>query len=309
MTIDTSIPILLHDPEPLSLQAAVRLVLRGIEVGHLPDSTVAPRDGRGGHGPAQSLSVALRAALDRGAVRELPTLIERLDAHLDAGAGEDWPRPIPPGYRIDSRRRLVPESLVPAPLQLEDQAARTIAAYALDLHHQIQRWARHSHDDVATLLDLLVERYHAPRRGGRRGNVTLRSHDGRVRVQVQVQDRIALGPELQAARDLVTECVADWTADARAEVQALIQHALEPDAEGRVSLAGVLALRRLEIDDARWRGAQAAISDAIRVVGTARYIRAYLRCTPEAPWQAIAIDAAAAPLAAPAPAPAPEGAT
>ena len=309
MTIDTSRPIQLHGPEPLSLQAALRLVLRGIQIGEIPDTTVAPRDGSGGHGPAHPLSEVLRTALARGAVRELPTLIERLDAHLDAGAGADWPRPILPGYWIDARRRLVPAALVPPEAQLEDQAARTITAYALDLHHQIQRWTRHSHDDVATLLDLLVERYGATRRGGRRGNVTLRSYDGRCRVQVQIQDRIALGPELQAARDLITECIADWTVDARAEVQALIQHAMEPDAEGRVSLAGVLQLRRLDIDDARWRGAQAAIGDAIRVVGTTRYLRAYVRCTPEGAWQAVPIDAAAAPLAAPAPAPAPEAAT
>lgn len=178
-------------------------------------------------------------------------------------------------------------------------------AYALDLHHQIQRWVRHSHDDVATLVDLLVERYGSTRRGGRRGNVTLRSYDGRLRVVVQVQDRIALGPQLQAARALVTECVDEWTSDARAEVQALVQHAFEPDQEGRVSLAAVLAVRRLAIDDERWTRARAAISDSIHVVGTARYIRAYLRGTPEGAWQAIPIDAAAAALPAPAPAGAP----
>ena len=296
MTDPRTTPTPVPDAPVPSLRSAVELVLRGIAGGQIPDAIVAPG---ADHGAARPLSQVLRAALDRGAVRELPTLLDRLDAHLDAGAGDDWPRPIPGGYRIDARRRLVPDALVSPEAQLEDQAARTVVAYALDLHHQIQRWVRHSHDDVATLLDLLVEQYGGRRRGGARGNVTLRSHDGRCRVQVQVQDRIALGPQLQAARTLVTECVDEWTSDARAEVQALIAHAFEPDAEGRVGLAGVLAVRRLHIDDERWRRAQAAIGDAIHVVGTARYIRAYLRCTPESPWQAIPIDAAAAALAPP----------
>lgn len=244
------------DPTPHaapSLRGAVTLVLRGVEAGQIPDALVTPS---GGDGPMQPLSEVLGAALARGAVRELPTLLDRLDDWLDGGAGDDWPRPIPEGYWIDSRRRLVPEALVSGERALEDQAARTIAAYALDLHRQIQRWRRHSHDDVSALLDLLAERYDAAR-GGRRGNLTIRSYDGRCKVQVQVADRIALGPELQIAREIVSDCVSDWTADARDEVQALIQHALEPDAEGRVSLASVLALRRLEIDDERWDRARA----------------------------------------------------
>lgn len=281
-------------PAPPSLRAAVALVLQGIAAGEIPDVLVAPP----GHAAAQSLSTVLRAALDRGAVRELPVLLARLDDWFGGGAGDDWPRPIPEGYWIDSRRRLVPAALVSDQAQIEDQAARTITAYALDLHRQIQRWRRHSHDDVTALLDLLAERYDTAR-GGRRGNVTVRSYDGRCKVQVQVADRIALGPELQIARDIVSDCVSDWTADARDEVQALIQHALEPDAEGRVSLGAVLALRRLEIDDERWDRARAAITDAIRVVGTARYLRAYIRPTPEAPWQAVPIDAAAAALPEP----------
>lgn len=200
------------------------------------------------------------------------------------------------GYQADAKGRLVPESLIPEHTRLEDDAVRTICAYALDLHRQIHRFRGHSYDDLATLDDLVAERYGRKRRGGAKGNRTYMTLDGRMRITVQVQDRIAFGPELQVARELVDECITDWAEGTRAEVQALIAHAFEPDREGQVSRDAVFALRRLDIDDPRWRQAQQAITDSIRVAGSASYLRVHIRAAPDSPWRPVPIDMTGVPL-------------
>lgn len=212
---------------------------------------------------------------------------DALDA-LDAFLGKDGPTP-PEGYSKDAKGRLVPDKLIPEHARLEDAAVRTIAGYALDLHRQCHRFKGHSYDDLAAMDDLVAEKYGHRRRGGAKGNRTYTSLDGRVRVVEQVHDRIAFGPELQVARELVDECISEWAEGTRSEIQALVRHAFEPDKQGEVSREAVFALRRLDIDDERWRQAQQAISDSIRVVGSASYLRVYARRTPEDEWLPVTI--------------------
>ena len=217
----------------------------------------------------------------------LPLLLERLDHRLGAS-----PAPIPVGYRPDAKGRLVPETLVRPEDALEDQTTRRILAFGLDLADQVARFRSHTHADVAALLDLFAEKYGGGRRPGRKGNYSLVSYDGRLKVVVQVQDRQVFGPELQIARQLIDELIAEWSEGSRAEIRALVQHAFQPDAEGRVNREAVFRLRRLEIDDDRWRQATRAIDDSIRVAGSKTYLRLYFRPNADAKWQPVPIDIA-----------------
>lgn len=198
---------------------------------------------------------------------------------------------IPPGYRPDAKGRLVPESQIRPQDLLEDQTVEKILGYAEELSAQIARFGAHTLEDVDSYLAILREQYGASK-GGRKGNITLTSYDGTRKVSIQVADRIAWGPELQIARDLVDECVGEWAEGARSEIRTLVQHAFQPDKQGEVSREAVLALRRIEIDDPRWKKAIAAIGDAIRVVGSKTYVRFYRRARPDARWEAVPIDLA-----------------
>ena len=224
--------------------------------------------------------------------RGIGELLAKLDRRLDAGqAGGDGVTP-PDGYRPDAKGRLVPERLVREEDKLEDQTVRRIVAFGVDLADQVARFRAHCYADVAALLDLLTEKYGGGRRPGRRGNYSITSFDGRLRVVVQVQDRVAFGPQLQAARRLINECITEWAEGTRAEIRALVQLAFEPDKIGNVNREAVFRLRRLDIDDERWRGAQRAIDDSIRIDGTRAYLRLYWRSDPEARFEPVPIDMA-----------------
>ena len=208
----------------------------------------------------------------------------------------DHAEPALDGYQKDAKGHLVPERLIAEHTRLEDETVRTITAYFLELHRQIHRFIGHCYDDLHAFDDLLGEKYGLKRRGGAKGNRTYMSFDGTLKVVVQVQDRIAFGGELQAAGELVEQCISDWGKGAGDEIRLLARHAFDVDREGNVNRGKVFALRRLDIDDARWRQAQAAITDAIRVIGSASYIRCHVRANPQASWMAITIDMNGQPL-------------
>lgn len=194
-------------------------------------------------------------------------------------------------YMRDAAARLVPEELVRPEQKLEDQMVRGVIVFAEDLSRQIERFRGHTFDDLATFLELLGERY-GQRRGGSKGNCTFSSYDGLCKVTLQVQDQLTFGPELNIAKGLVDECILAWSEDARPEIRALVEHAFQTDKEGRINRSSLFALKRLEIEDKQWQRAMAALSDAIRVIGSKEYLRFYRRDHHKARWEAISIDLA-----------------
>jgi hypothetical protein len=200
---------------------------------------------------------------------------------------------VPDGYLKDAKGHLVPLDRVRPVDTLEDQLVRDLMGHAGELSGQIARFKAHCFDDVGAFLSLLAERYGA-KRGGAKGNMTFTAYDGRLKVQIAVADRLVFGPELQVAKALIDECIVEWAAGVNANIRALVEHAFRTDQEGKVSREAVFALRRIEIDDERWRSAMAAIADSIRVESTKTYIRFYRRDDPAKPWQAVTIDLASA---------------
>jgi hypothetical protein len=196
-------------------------------------------------------------------------------------------------YWRDAGGRLVPEGLVKPADRLIDQTVRAIVSYADDLSARIARFRGHTFDDIGALQDLLAANYGA-RAGGRKGNVTLTSFDGTIKVSVQVQDHISYGPELQVAKSLVDECIAGWAAGARDEIRVLVEHAFQVDKEGRINRGALYQLRRVDIDDERWHAAMQAIADSMRVIGSSTYVRFYRRDDPRGRWQPVTVDLAQA---------------
>lgn len=197
-------------------------------------------------------------------------------------------------YLRDTRGALVPRDAIKAEDQLLDEMVHKLIHYARQLSAQIDRFKGHSFEDVADFQDLLVEKYGAKRKGGRKGNVTFTSFDGCQKVVVQVADQIEFGPELEAAKLLVDECVREWSEGSRSELKVLVERAFQVDKEGKINRAELFSLARVDIDDDRWRQAMAALKDSIRVIGSRTYMRFYERDTPDGNWRAITIDLASA---------------
>ena len=206
--------------------------------------------------------------------------------------------PVPPttppeGYVFDAKGRMVPASAVRPPEALEDQTVRIALGYAVALANQIHRFFSHTMADFEGFMMTLEEQYGVTKKGAKgKGNVSLTSYDGLMRVQFAVADRITFGPELQVAKTLFDECVCEWAEGSRPEMRVLIDDAFRVDKTGMVNRESVFRLLRLSFEDSRWRRAQDAIKDSIRIEGSKRYVRFYVRPSVECPWQAVPIDIA-----------------
>jgi hypothetical protein len=195
-------------------------------------------------------------------------------------------------FMIDASGAYKPLGSIKPQHLLEDETVRKILGFAEPLRAEIARFRQHTFDDVDSLLDVLLQEYKAPK-GGKKGNVTLMSFDGLIKVIVTVADLIAFGPELQAAKALIDECLADWSADGSEALQAFVAGAFSVD-KGGINRAALLKLLRVEVPDERWARAMKAISDSVRIVGAKRYVNIYRRPTQDAGWERVSIDAASA---------------
>lgn len=196
-------------------------------------------------------------------------------------------------YMQDAKGALVPLGVVKPIDKLMDETVRKMIAFARELSDEIARFKGHCFEDLGSFQALIAQEYGAEPRGGPKGNVTLTSFDGCMKVQFQVADLIEFGPELQAAKKLVDNCLSDWTAGSGDELRAVVNRAFSVDKEGKINRAELFMLLRVAIDDARWQAAMTAIRDSIRVIGSKTYIRFYERDTPDAGWRSVTIDLAA----------------
>ena len=199
---------------------------------------------------------------------------------------------IPEGYWRDAQGRLTPDAKVRPIDKLRHQCVVDLCQLAREHAAGLRQFKRRAFDDVAALVTTSLEQYGVAT-GGDKGNVTLTSYDGLHKVVRHMQERIVFGEELLAAKALIDECVTRWSAGSNDNIRALVQHAFQTDKEGKINTSRVLGLRRLDIADAQWQAAMAAIADSITVASTTAYIRFYERSRTDAPWRAISLDVAA----------------
>ena len=194
-------------------------------------------------------------------------------------------------YLPDAKGKLVPTSLIKPADMLEDEIVRKIMGHAGELSEQIARFRGHTFEDLGDFEALLRQEYGGTK-GGTKGNKTFMTFDGMMKVQVQVSDFIDFGPQLQIAKELIDECLNEWSAHSRPEIRALITSAFNTDKAGQINRSEIFMLMRLEIEDERWIRAVDAIRDAMRIVGSKTYIRFYQRSALDAKWEPVTIDLA-----------------
>ena len=145
--------------------------------------------------------------------------------------------------------------------------------------------------DIAAFVELSAEQYGA-KIGGVKGNVTLYSFDGKYKIQRAISEHMQFDERIQAAKSLIDECLQEWTEGSRSEIKTLIERAFDVDKEGNLNTNKILALRRVDIQDDRWKRAMDAISESVQVVGSKSYIRIYERIGESDQYRAISLDMA-----------------
>lgn len=214
----------------------------------------------------------------------VPAKIETVKPGLvEVGAGK---------FMQDAKGNLIGLGQIKPQRILEDEMVRKVMRFALELSAQIRRFKGHTFEDLAAFQSLLEQQYGA-KAGGPKGNVTFSTFDDSMRVEIKIADQIAFGPELQAAKKLVDECLKEWGADSHEMIRSLVNRVFSVEKEGQINRGELFALLAIEHSDDRWQSAMEAIRDSIRVIGTKAYLRFRVR-DEDGSWSTVTIDLAAA---------------
>ncbi|APX21298.1 putative DUF3164 protein [Salipiger profundus] len=181
---------------------------------------------------------------------------------------------IPEGFWQNARGELIPQAKVKEEDKLEDELVRQLHAVARGAHEQLVALKSLAMGETQAFKALVAEKYGAMK-GGAKGNMTLRSFDGSIEVQVAVSEQLSFGPQLKAAKELIDNCIERWAEGGDDNIRVLVMDAFQVNKAGRIDTHRVLGLRRLAIDDEEWLRAMDAISEAIRVSGSKTYVRFY----------------------------------
>lgn len=196
---------------------------------------------------------------------------------------------IPEGYREDAQGRLIPESWLSEIERQRDDLIHELIARVEHAGQELAALKRSLFDDISAHIALASEKY-GVKPGNRSflGDVSLVSFDGRLRIERVSAERVVIGEQIQAAEALVREII-DEISEPTAKV--LVDRAFRRHRKtGELSVARLVDLASVEIDDERWRRAVQAIRDAIRTVSTVVYFRAYRRANAQSPWRQITLD-------------------
>ncbi|WP_342320084.1 DUF3164 family protein [Klebsiella pneumoniae] len=200
--------------------------------------------------------------------------------------------PVPADYWVDAKGALIPEKLLKPIDKVRDALVGEIVTKAIELNKLMADFKAMAFSDIAAFVDLSANEYGVTV-GGKKGNVTLFTFDGRYKIQRAMADRMQFDERIQAAKALIDECLNEWTENASKEIKAIINRAFDVDKEGKISVSAVLSLRSYEFDDERWKKAMVIIGESLQVLNTSSYIRIYERVGDNGQYRPIPLDMAA----------------
>jgi hypothetical protein len=198
-------------------------------------------------------------------------------------------KPIPAGYRQDAKGNLIPEANIKELDKLRDTLVLGIVKDGRDVARVVEAFKVTALKNIQAFCDIARMEYDAPL-GGKKGNVTLFSFDGRFKVIRAVDENIAFNEQLEAAKALIDECLTDWTRDSSDNIKAIVNQAFQMNKAGEISTARVLGLRSIKIEDPRWLRAMDAIANSVTIVGSKTYVRLYERVGDSDEYQQIALS-------------------
>ncbi len=199
---------------------------------------------------------------------------------------------IPEGCMEDAKGAYWPIETIKEIDLARDELVREIAEKAKAMNEALARFKGSVFGDIEAFVELSGEKY-GVKMGGKKGNVSLVSFDGRFKVQRAIAESITFDERLQVAKELIDQCIHEWSDSSRPEIRALVNDAFQVDKEGRVNIGRILGLRRLDIRDEKWQTAMVAIGESIQVSGSKAYFRIYERVGNTDQYQAITLDIAA----------------
>lgn len=199
---------------------------------------------------------------------------------------------IPPGYWLDANESLVPISKIKDIDKDRHKCVTELAKAAKKASADLVAFKLSAMQAVQEFVERSLSEYDV-KHGGKKGNITLVSFDGRYKVVRSMQDTVVFDERLQAAKHLIDECVKTWSKGSNDNIKVMVNNAFQVDKQGSINTGRILNLRTLKIEDEKWLRAMQAIADSMKVASTKPYIRFYELDSRSGDYVSIPLDVAA----------------
>jgi hypothetical protein len=183
---------------------------------------------------------------------------------------------IPEGFMKDRKGCYVPVNIVSAIDKKRDRLVRSIVRKGSSLAVQLADFKRQTIADIQTFMETAALERGVEFNGGK-GNVTMHTYDGQFKIIKDISERFEFNEQLQIAKQLIDECLKEWTKDSGDELKTIINSAFAVDRKGRINTKAILALRRHDIKHPKWTTAMELITESLIVTDSSISLRIYER--------------------------------
>ena len=179
------------------------------------------------------------------------------------------------GNWIDARGVRYPLELIPALDQERDAMVERVHALAKSLETALLEGKLAMLNEVQSYL---VARAKAGKvKENWKGNISLNSFDGSMRVDQNMNDVIGFSEQLQMVKTIIDEWISKRMDGIDPGLAKVITMAFNVDKKGCVNTAMIMRLLHLDIDDPLWKKAMKLLRESISVTCTRQYLCVYER--------------------------------
>ena len=189
---------------------------------------------------------------------------------------------------IDAKGDAIPPKYIDPIDKKRDKVVVKIIKKAEKLSKQIAKFKEEVFNEINAYLTWVEEQYNTTATT-QKGNKQLSDFSNVYRVEILVSNIIEFDERLQIAKNLIDECIENWSNGADDKIKTLVEHAFKVDKKGNLDKQRILGLKNLKIKDAKWKEAMTIIEDSMRIVSKKRYVR-FSKRDASGSWQTIPID-------------------
>lgn len=174
------------------------------------------------------------------------------------------------GNWLDARGKLVPEEYVPQDDKVRDALVTELHKEAMKLEELIIDFKMKAVTKIDAFLEELAKTKKV--RENWKGNISLDSFDGSLRIERKIDETLGFDEKLQLVKTQVDKWVSVRLAGSDEALAKVISQAFNMDKQGKVNTSMLLKLLKLDIEDQEWKKAMKLLKESMSVRSSKQYI-------------------------------------
>ncbi len=188
---------------------------------------------------------------------------------------------------INSKGETVPSQYVSKEDKKKNQIVTSVMKEARNIRTKMERFKEEIFKKIQIYMELLSPEHFED---NWKGNLTLTNFYGTEQILVNVKDFIEFDEKLIVAKQIIDECIKEWSGNSNDKIKILVQSSFNTDKKGTVNNYLIIRLTKLKIKDKKWVEAMELIKESMQVKTTKKYINFKQRISPTDKWESVSLD-------------------